>query len=246
MRGPSPCFEMDLLGTCGRIRISESGYRVERWRAGPSPRYAGYRELLPAPTAASDLRDVTLHAVRDLVRCVVRGTPPRCTGRDALAAIRIGEAHHPVRRAEAPGGRANMTREQVMVAVAGDPGGAAALAPVLQALQRSPIRLPALAVPAGRAGVGARGPAGGAAAVRPPPGCGGAADLRRCGWTAARHLCQRRRLGAGLPGRRACAGRAIVGRPGFLDQLRRTLHLPSAAAICRMDWRSWMSRQGRP
>lgn len=88
-------FEMDLVGTRGRVRITDTGYALSFWQVGPSPRYSGYQELvaMPAPVRAG-LEDVLLHAVRDIVQCVESGREPRCSGEDALAALAVCRAAH--------------------------------------------------------------------------------------------------------------------------------------------------------
>jgi predicted dehydrogenase len=85
-------FEMDLVGSRGRIRISESGHRIERWTLGKSPFYSGYQAWRALAPVGGGMRDVTLHAVEDLVRCVATGAAPRCSGQDGVEALRIGEA----------------------------------------------------------------------------------------------------------------------------------------------------------
>jgi predicted dehydrogenase len=85
-------FEFELTGTAGRVRLANSGHRIERWAVGPDERYPGYRGLVAAETDDGVLRDVTLHAVSDLARCVHGGGEPACSGRDATSALVIAEA----------------------------------------------------------------------------------------------------------------------------------------------------------
>ncbi len=85
-------FEFELTGTAGRVRLVSAGHRIERWAVGPDERYPGYRGLVAAQTEHGVMRDVTLHAVSDLVRCVERGGEPACTGGDATSALMIAEA----------------------------------------------------------------------------------------------------------------------------------------------------------
>ena len=80
-------FEMDLVGTHGRVRIAESGHVIERWTVGEDPRHPGYRVLAPGERTTGALRDTTLHAVESLVR----GTPA-CTGEDGVAALALVDA----------------------------------------------------------------------------------------------------------------------------------------------------------
>ena len=82
-------FEMDLTGTTGRVRITESGHVIERFGVGDDPRHPGYRVLRPAERVTGVLRDATLHAVADLSRCVREGGEPACTGEDGVAALAL-------------------------------------------------------------------------------------------------------------------------------------------------------------
>jgi predicted dehydrogenase len=85
-------FELDLLLTRGRVRVLESGHVIERWYADDDPRHPGYRApRLRAATNAA-LRDGTLHAVADIVRCVQTGKHPECGGEDAIAALVLADA----------------------------------------------------------------------------------------------------------------------------------------------------------
>jgi predicted dehydrogenase len=85
-------FELDLVGSRGRLRLSGDGGRLDLSRYEDSPRYSGYRELAsrlleePVP-AQSENRFVT--AVRDLLVCVQTGGTPACSGRDGTAALEI-------------------------------------------------------------------------------------------------------------------------------------------------------------
>jgi len=83
-------FEMDLVGTKGRVRITEAGHVLEGFTVGDSTRFGGYRELRPAAAPlATGLADVLLHAVRDIVECLRSNRDPRCTGHDGVAALAI-------------------------------------------------------------------------------------------------------------------------------------------------------------
>lgn len=82
-------FEMDILTERARVRLTDSGHRIDIDRARPSPRYSGYTELVPAKIDLGHRRDLVLHAVEDLVRAIRNDRPPASTGEDALAALRI-------------------------------------------------------------------------------------------------------------------------------------------------------------
>jgi predicted dehydrogenase len=85
-------FELDLLGTEGRLRLTEDGARIDIARYEPSPRFAGYRELLPdASITRSALHGETrlVAAIRDIVSCARNGGTPAGSGRDGKAALAI-------------------------------------------------------------------------------------------------------------------------------------------------------------
>jgi len=85
-------FEMDMVGTLGRLRLTDSCHRVELFVAGPSARYSGYRELQEQAHDFGHRRDLLLHAVEDLAEALRSGRSPACGGEDGLAAARIAEA----------------------------------------------------------------------------------------------------------------------------------------------------------
>ena len=85
-------FELDLVGTAGRARLTEIGWHLALEEAGPSPRFPGYRELAPAWEAADALHDAVLYAVEDLVSSIEEGREPRATGTDAVAALAVADA----------------------------------------------------------------------------------------------------------------------------------------------------------
>ncbi len=90
--GAFSLFEMDLLATCGRVRLTESTARITLFLPQPSERYSGYTELAPVERDFGGFRDLTLRAVEDLVAAVEERRAPACTGGDGLAAVRIAQA----------------------------------------------------------------------------------------------------------------------------------------------------------
>ncbi len=88
-------FEIDLLGTRGRLRISHNGAQVEAWEVQESERYTGYQELRAAkPLACHDTTPRLVAAIEDILRCVERGGVPLCSGQDGRAALEMVAAFH--------------------------------------------------------------------------------------------------------------------------------------------------------
>jgi len=83
-------FEMDVMGTKGRVRLVDSCHVINHDRVADSSRYSGFRELVRNGINFGNQRDLMLHAVEDLVEAVRTGRPPACTGADGLAAVAIG------------------------------------------------------------------------------------------------------------------------------------------------------------
>jgi predicted dehydrogenase len=83
-------FELDILGTSGRVRLSHNGGIVARWRAQESTRYTGYQELAAdAPLLPLAENRRMLHAVEDILGCLEQGGEPQCSGRDGRAALEL-------------------------------------------------------------------------------------------------------------------------------------------------------------
>lgn len=85
-------FELTILTAAGRIDIGESGLRIRRRRALPSPRFAAHRLLEAGDTVATELDRALLYAVDDLHRAATAGIAPRSGPDNALAAERVCEA----------------------------------------------------------------------------------------------------------------------------------------------------------
>jgi len=85
----SSLFEMDLFGSAGRARLVEAGQRFEITTPRDSRRFAGFRELQPAPGPKGGLHDLLWHPVEALVRALREGSDPACTGEDATRALQL-------------------------------------------------------------------------------------------------------------------------------------------------------------
>lgn len=85
-------FEMDILGSNGRVNIKDSGHIVEIYRVVDSPYYSGYNSLHLSDTFTDVMKDTLLHAVEDIVHCLQTGQTPRCSGVDGVAALKIAHA----------------------------------------------------------------------------------------------------------------------------------------------------------
>ena len=88
---PCSVFEMDLIGPQGRVRVIDSGQRFEVFNVGPSRRFHGFGELVPAIGPTGGLGDVLMHAAKDLIEALETGRPPACTGGDAVIALALAE-----------------------------------------------------------------------------------------------------------------------------------------------------------
>lgn len=83
-------FEVDILGSAGRIRGLGNGLDWELWKKADDDRLAGYaRAPFPRPQR---LLSAQANAVKDLVRCLDEGGQPHCTGDDGRAALEIAIA----------------------------------------------------------------------------------------------------------------------------------------------------------
>jgi len=85
-------FEMDLIGSKGRVRLVDFGNTIEFYEVAESRDYTGYQTLVLKERKQDGLRDVLLHAVADLVHCLNTGSRPRCDGADGIAALEIALA----------------------------------------------------------------------------------------------------------------------------------------------------------
>lgn len=86
-------FEIDVLGSEGRIRIVDNGYLTEFFRFNESDRYSGYQELKKqALPEVNVVRNPLVAAVENVVECLQGGGEPSCTGEDGLKSLEIAVA----------------------------------------------------------------------------------------------------------------------------------------------------------
>ena len=95
-------FEMDIMGTQGRVQLVDSSYKIELSHPADSPHYTGYKELQPVQNEFGSRRDLLLHAVKDLERCANGASQPLCSSADGLAALEIALAAHEAARSDHP------------------------------------------------------------------------------------------------------------------------------------------------
>jgi len=84
-------FEIVLMGTKGRLRISSHGFKAEFEEARESVRYSGYRELFAAPLPVQGEFSLNLlpMGVSHLVSCMHSGAHPTSSAEDGRAALEI-------------------------------------------------------------------------------------------------------------------------------------------------------------
>lgn len=84
-------FEINILGTSGRLRIMSHGFDAQFEEVMESTRFAGYHELHPAtpPVDPSGAREFMTQAVAHILDCLERGQKPLSSGEDGLRALEI-------------------------------------------------------------------------------------------------------------------------------------------------------------
>ena len=84
-------FEINILGTLGRLQIMSHGFDAQFEEVRESTRFAGYQELHPAtpPVDPGGPREFMLQAVAHLLECLDKGQTPLCSGEDGRRALEI-------------------------------------------------------------------------------------------------------------------------------------------------------------
>lgn len=87
-------FEMDCLGTRGRLKITRSGFGIEYYDVGESKMYSGYNDLYLAPSPIDEgSRDSMIVAgVKHLIKCLQEGSLSISSGEDGRAALELVSA----------------------------------------------------------------------------------------------------------------------------------------------------------
>ena len=95
-------FEMDCIGTKGRLNITHSGFDVEFYKVRESELFSGYKEIFKSesPIKEDAPREFMVSAVRHLVECLKEGQKPICSGEDGRASLELVCAFHESARAD--------------------------------------------------------------------------------------------------------------------------------------------------
>lgn len=95
-------FEMDILGTLGRVRITDSGHNISYYELSGNPHHSGYKSLAKVRQVEGGLSGSMLNAVQDLVHCLKEKREPRSGGAGAARALRIACALRDSARSRSP------------------------------------------------------------------------------------------------------------------------------------------------
>ena len=88
LRGNYDIFDWDIIGTAGRLKIEDLGYRTRLWRLAPHPDWPDRHVFIEAQSPfPPGLRRMMTSAVDNIVQCVTLNATPLDTGRDGLAAL---------------------------------------------------------------------------------------------------------------------------------------------------------------
>lgn len=85
-------LEIDFLHAAGRVRMLDSGRRIEVQRVEPDPEYAGYRHLGPPLHEEGCLVGAFDSAYGEWPAILAGGSRPACTESDGLAVLRVVDA----------------------------------------------------------------------------------------------------------------------------------------------------------
>jgi len=94
-------FEMNCIGTKGRLNITHSGFDIEFYRVRNSRLFSGYKEIFKSdfPVNPKLPREFMVSAVKNIVKCLKEGQKPLCSGEDGRASLELVCAFHESARA---------------------------------------------------------------------------------------------------------------------------------------------------
>jgi predicted dehydrogenase len=85
-------MEIDIIGTLGRIRITESGFDITHYQIRNSSIFKGYTELEPKGISiTSGMEDSMINAVDNIIKAYEDNEPLLCSGLDGLETLKILE-----------------------------------------------------------------------------------------------------------------------------------------------------------
>lgn len=86
-------FEIDILGTLGRVNIEVSGQETKWFRRQPDPVYKGYQVLRPSPQSnpsfKPDQSSAMAGVLQEIIGAISTGKPVRSNGHTALATLKV-------------------------------------------------------------------------------------------------------------------------------------------------------------
>ena len=83
-------FDVDIVGTSGRVVFGDLGHRLDRWRVDDTTAVHGFKQLSRAPeTTDPGLRLAIAMAIDNLAECLEGGSQPLCTFEDGTAALAL-------------------------------------------------------------------------------------------------------------------------------------------------------------
>lgn len=83
-------FDLDILGTEGRISFTDLGHSVQRWAVADTAEEFGFKQLgQPVQAEPTELGDAIRYAIDDLIGSIETGREPLCTIDDGYAALAI-------------------------------------------------------------------------------------------------------------------------------------------------------------
>lgn len=82
-------FEIDIIGSKGRIRIADNGFNVEFFKPAKSRHYGEYRELIQQDNRLPVRQNRMIAAVQDIVKCIEQGGESASSGEEGRAALEL-------------------------------------------------------------------------------------------------------------------------------------------------------------